>query len=45
MARDAIWALPEKVLFGTDALSTRLRGGEEVTWIARRSGRECGDSL
>ena len=37
-----LWAFPEKVLFGTDAFtSTALRGWEEMTWIAARSGREA----
>ena len=37
-----LWAFPEKVLFGTDAFtSTPLRGWEEMTWIAARSGREA----
>jgi predicted TIM-barrel fold metal-dependent hydrolase len=37
-----LWAFPEKVLFGTDAFtSTQLRGWEEMTWLAARSGREA----
>ncbi|HET9194317.1 MAG TPA: hypothetical protein VFO21_15650, partial [Vicinamibacterales bacterium] len=32
---------PEKVLFGTDAMGAGLRGWEEMTWIATRSGREA----
>jgi uncharacterized protein len=37
-----LWAFPEKVLFGTDAFTmTALRGWEEMTWLATRSGREA----
>lgn len=37
-----LWAFPEKVLFGTDAFTnTALRGWEEMTWLANRSGREA----
>ena len=39
--RSWLWAFPEKVLFGTDAMGTGLRGWEEMTWIATRSGREA----
>jgi hypothetical protein len=37
--RGWLWAFPEKVLFGTDAMGAGLRGWEEMTWIATRSGR------
>jgi uncharacterized protein len=37
-----LWAFPEKVLFGTDAFTnTALRGWEEMTWLATRTGREA----
>jgi uncharacterized protein len=37
-----LWSFPEKVFFGTDAFTnTRLRGWEEMTWLATRSGREA----
>lgn len=37
-----LWAFPEKVLFGTDAFTmTPLRGWEEMTWLATRTGREA----
>jgi uncharacterized protein len=37
-----LWAFPEKVLFGTDAFTmTVLRGWEEMTWLATRTGREA----
>jgi predicted TIM-barrel fold metal-dependent hydrolase len=36
-----LWAFPEKVLFGTDAFGTGLRGWEEMTWLAAKSGREA----
>jgi hypothetical protein len=37
-----LFAFPEKVLFGTDAFTmTALRGWEEMTWLATRSGREA----
>ena len=39
--RGWLWAFPEKVLFGTDAMGAGLRGWEEMTWIATRSGREA----
>ena len=35
-----LYAFPEKIMFGTDAFThTWLRGWEEMTWIATRSGR------
>jgi len=38
--RQWLYAFPEKILFGTDAFTnTWLRGWEEMTWIAMRSGR------
>ena len=38
--RKWLYAFPEKILFGTDAFTnTWLRGWEEMTWIATRSGR------
>jgi predicted TIM-barrel fold metal-dependent hydrolase len=37
-----LWMFPEKVLFGTDAFTlTPLRGWEEMTWLATRTGREA----
>ena len=36
-----LWAFPEKVLFGTDAFGAGLRGWEEMTWLAAKSGREA----
>jgi uncharacterized protein len=36
-----LWAFPEKVLFGTDAFGMGLRGWEEMTWLATKSGREA----
>jgi len=37
-----LWAFPEKVLFGTDAFTmTPLRGWEEMTWLATKTGREA----
>lgn len=36
-----LWAFPEKVLFGTDAFGTGLRGWEEMTWLATKTGREA----
>jgi uncharacterized protein len=37
-----LWAFPEKVLFGTDAFTmTALRGWEEMTWLATKTGREA----
>jgi hypothetical protein len=40
--RPWLWAFPEKILFGTDAFTaTPLRGWEEMTWLATRSGREA----
>jgi hypothetical protein len=37
-----LWVFPEKVLFGTDAFTiTSLRGWEEMTWLATRTGREA----
>lgn len=35
-----LYAFPEKIMFGTDGFTnTWLRGWEEMTWIATRSGR------
>jgi hypothetical protein len=40
--RRRLWAFPEKVLFGTDAFTnTPLRGWEEMTWLATKTGREA----
>jgi len=40
--RSWLWSFPEKVLFGTDAFTmTPLRGWEEMTWLATRTGREA----
>ena len=39
--RTWLWAFPEKVLFGTDAMGSGLRGWEETMWIATRSGRKA----
>jgi uncharacterized protein len=37
-----LWAFPEKVLFGTDAFTmAALRGWEEMTWLATKTGREA----
>jgi hypothetical protein len=37
-----LYSFPEKILFGTDAFSfTALRGWEEMTWLATRSGHEA----
>jgi predicted TIM-barrel fold metal-dependent hydrolase len=38
--RPWLYTFPEKIMFGTDAFTnTWLRGWEEMTWIATRSGR------